>query len=183
MRKYRFQFTLRTVFIVSFIFAIVCALVKCEMDARRNFDSVGSFVAKSMIIVQREASEKLNDVWLVEAKANPTFSEAEPPIVDAPLSLESIGRKNFGYFSSKQSWSTRMWTIPATGDFTKKIRLRNDDINIVDLEVQWHRPCSIISRQTSISILLHTAPNNRMTLDLLKNELDKAGLKYDVKED
>jgi hypothetical protein len=37
MARFRFQFTLRTLLIVFTLCAVVMAIVKCEVDARREF--------------------------------------------------------------------------------------------------------------------------------------------------
>jgi hypothetical protein len=56
------------------------------------------------------------------------------------------------------------------------------DDNTINLKIRCYRPCSIISRQPSISVLVYPASGNQLFLNRLKVELEKSGLTYEVKE-
>ena len=68
MRKFRFQYTLRTVFIISFIVAILCSLIKCEIDARENYAQVVGVVEKTLAKVEREIDTELSRSMAGESK-------------------------------------------------------------------------------------------------------------------
>ena len=58
MRRIRFQFTLRTVFIISFVAAILCSLIKCEIDARKNYAQAVGVLEKTLAKAERSHANR-----------------------------------------------------------------------------------------------------------------------------
>jgi hypothetical protein len=192
MGKFRFQYTLRTVFIVSFLFAIVCSLVKCEMVARNNFESIVGVVNKSLPKMNPEfvnVDAELYCEWCEEAKINPTFpafakkfpSEESRFNVVVGSGGSNCGQ-DFDYTGSTQFWTIRRSILSPRTDFSRTPWGIGDDIEVINLTIKCYRPCSIISRQTSISITAYPAQKNQLLLNRLKTELELAGLLYNIVE-
>ena len=170
MRKFRFQFTLRTVFITSFIFAIFCSLWKCEIDARSNFSSAVIAIDKSLRKINSEFNAEHHSIGSEETDGH--FVDPNGRYV-LRLFVEST-ENSTGYFGSNMIIRVKSFhyiTISYWGDN-----------NVIKIAIQCSRPCSIISRQTSIVLIVNPATQNDLLLPRLKAELDRAGLKYEVKE-
>jgi hypothetical protein len=187
MGKFRLQFTLRTVFIVSFLFAIVCSLVKCELVARHNFESVVGEIYKSLAIIDKEVDSDLYDDWLEETKDNPTFPLFLKRLPSVKSGIHYVIDKNQScqiraveYFGSTQDWIIIRHILSPKTDYSQLPWEK--DIGAINLTIKCYRPCSIISRQTSISIMAHPALKNQLLLKRLKIEFDTAGLSYNIVE-
>jgi len=192
MQRSRLQFTLRTLFIILLICAVVCSLVKCERDARRNFDSVVGAVETSLAKAEQEADADLYQDWLKEARANPTLSHlpkdlSSPAIVHAVIGEGGSGHGRApDYFGSTQDWRVARQVLSPRADFSKtpwEHDPQDRGGNVINVTIRCSRPCSIISRQTSLSIAVHPAAKNPLLLNTLKTLLDEAGLSYVVTED
>jgi hypothetical protein len=195
MGKFRFQFTLRTVFLFSFLVAIACSLIKCELEARKNFASVTETVKR---IVEDGNLHEFVDMslysrWAKKASDNPSISHfyeqfpgrtGQTGRLSTVLSFDGSGEVCSGNYLSgiSRSWIIRKENISPNTDFTK--RTRQDDYSVaIDVTVTCHRPCSIVSQKTSITIVSHNASLNSILLKRLKAFLDQEGLNYEIKED
>jgi hypothetical protein len=81
MNRRRLQFSLRSMFVLTTIFVVLCALVKCEVDARRTFSETSDTVRSVLAKVVPEVERELYDRWLRDARANPTFSSLEKELL------------------------------------------------------------------------------------------------------
>jgi hypothetical protein len=166
--------------------------MKCEVDARRNFESVVGVVEKCLTKTEQETEAELYSSWLKEAKANPTFSLVSkefPSVKSGPPPIGEGGSSyghSFDYFGSTQDWTIRRDVLSPKTDFSQTPwghDSQDRDVDAINVTIRCYRPCSIISRQTSLSITVHPAAKNPLLLNRLKTELDKAGLSYVVTED
>jgi hypothetical protein len=172
MAKTRFQFTLRTLFIVSFAFAILFSLIKCEIVARKNFDESVDIVEKTINAVESPVNDEIFHLWEDEARKVPGFSGVVIGPGDAVQS-------SIGYFYSSQEWHVKRQITPRD---RKAPRTAYDDKTMYDLTIRCSRPWSLLSRQTSITIYAHPALKNELFLDRWKAEFDKTGLSCEVVE-
>jgi hypothetical protein len=183
MKKFRFQFTLRTAFIVSFLFAIVCSLIKCEMDAKSNFGSTAALVRKILSAADREIeldiyNQRHEMAYFRRNDGKTTFGWCGNDESDTET-------YSSGYLAgSCIRWTIKRDILPPSTDFSETPWQSNElSPPAIDLKVECHRPCSIVSRTTAVTIEVHRATHNRLLLDRLRVAFDKAGLKYDGKED
>jgi hypothetical protein len=161
------------------------------MDANSNFEAVTSAVDSSLTEARQDTDMELYNRWLEEAKSNPIFPRFSKDFPTTALQLSIVvgyGGSGESQLHDYLSGSTRNWNVkrhilsPHT-DFSQTPWDRDDLTDVIDLKITCHRPWSIFSRKTSISIEVHQALNNPLLLDRLKGELDKAGLEYNIQED
>jgi hypothetical protein len=70
-----YQFSLRTLFVVATACAVVCAIIKCETDARRDFAAKVAAVQTALGKTLPEVEQEIYQRWLQQAKTtNPTFA-------------------------------------------------------------------------------------------------------------
>ncbi len=123
-----------------------------------------------------KVEKELYETWAEEAKAtNPTtFAEwekdyghlkdkAKLSIVVHPGGGEGSA---FDYFGSSRDW--------------KVVRYTDSPSHCVDVEITCRRPCSLLSRTTSVSIVARPATDNKRFIERLQSELDQNGIHYEI---
>jgi hypothetical protein len=188
MRTCRFQFTLRTVFIVSFLCAIVCAVIKCRSDSEKNFFFACQTVQASMKSINEELDKKLYDRWLDEAKDNPTFPEflRKFPAEADRIRIVVKHFEGFSDYYGMTDWqSVCRRVLSPTTDLPQKItdkEFRGPDAVDVGCLIRGPRYCGILSQTPSISISCLKTPDSDLVLPRLKADIENAGLDCDVRE-
>jgi hypothetical protein len=181
MKKFRFQYSLRTIFIVSIIFAIVCSIWKCFYDAKREFESVSAIVEKSLRTSEKEVMPPLEKEWKTQFLSNPTRLGDLIFFPNAVTDLAIISEVQRSYFHSHQTWAVTGNFQSPTRNFKSKLR-ETDFRNMFDFSVRCERSWNSSSGKTSVSIIVYPALENQLILDRLKADLDKAGVAYDIDE-
>ena len=135
-------------------------------------------LSKGLQRVEAGADEELYQRWLREVKSNPTYAANEwsSHMVDGNGG-SADGAAN-GYFGSSAYWSCVPHAPGLTADFSR-LPIEPAEKHI-DVQVICSRPWSVLSRKTSIQIIEHAAPDNRLLADRLKAELEKAGVQFEV---
>lgn len=183
----RLQFSLRAVFAVSFLVAILCSLIKCEMDARSEFERTAEAAQNAVAAIEHDADERLYDYWLDKAKRNLSLSR----FVDSGFGNRDLvgctsGRGSSYWRLYPLGAETRCWIrkelLSPDTDFSKTPWEAEYNFLAIDLHVVCSRPWSVLSRNTSVTLEVHQAPENELLLSRLKAQLDKAGVAYDVEE-
>jgi hypothetical protein len=186
MKKFRFQFSLRTLFIFSFLVAIVCALIKCKKDAESNFIATTHVVYESLKKIDKEVDEDLYKNWLEEAKGNPTFpdfikhhptkKDRIPVVIQTKRSsADCIGLADI-FFIRKRVLSPKI-------NFSQTILEKdvpNNDVIAVNFAITGPRYYGILSQKSSLSISYPQLPQNDLLISRLKTAFDKAGLTYNL---
>jgi hypothetical protein len=190
MTRRRFQYSLRTIFVVSFIFAIICSLIKCEFDARSEFERTAGAVQNAVAKIDHNADRQLFDYWLDETKHNSSVSSfVHIPPTQRDLALvgctwgSGIGFSGEFFLrnSAREFWIRRTLLAPDT-DFSVSPCNLEYNLEAIRLNVVCSHPCSLFLQKTSVTVEILNAPKNELLLKPLKAELDKAGLKYEVKD-
>jgi len=177
MLRSRPQFGLKTALAVMAILSIGCALVKYEHDANANFTVAGAAVRGALTKVAPETAETLFRRWQQEVQSNPTYAANH---WGSHMVVDNLGGETTiaDYFGSSHDWHYVL-TIPSgTADFSR-LPIRPTE-NRIDVDVICSRPWSVLSRQTSIQIIEHPAPDNSLFTDPLKAELEQAGMQFEV---
>ncbi len=172
------QFSLKAALIAVAVLSVVCGMVKFEHDAQATFSVTVTVVKEALQRVEAGADEELYQRWLRDVKSNPTYAANEwsSHMVDGNGG-SADGAEN-GYFGSSTYWSC-VRTLPSSNADFSRLPLEPSDTHI-DVQVFCSRPWSVLSRQTSIQIIEHAAPDNSLFIDRLKDELGKAGMQFDV---
>ncbi len=67
-------------------------------------------------------------------------------------------------------------------DVDGTIKIESDQVTRVDVKITCRRPCSLLSRTASISIVLNAASDNKRLVERLKTELDQSGIRYEIED-
>jgi hypothetical protein len=172
MKLFRFQFTLRTLFLVSFVFAVLFSFVACEIQAKRDFYDSVKAVMKTVTELEPGIDSDLLNSRNEEARKIPNASGI------------SIGP---GY--SRQTRYLYFYSFDKV-NFLKRIipnnmgapRTTYDNQTMIDLTIRCSRPWSFLSRKTTISIIVHPALKNDLFLDRWKAKFEKTGKNYEILE-
>ena len=178
MARFRSQVGLKALLAFTTFCAVLAAIVKCENDASRVFAAKETIIETALGTILPKVEQELYETWLQEAKAtNPTtFAEweklygylkdkAKLSIVVHPDGSES---RAFDYFGSLHEW--------------RIVRYTNFPSHCVDVKITCLRPCSLLSRTTSVSIVVHPTPDKKRFIDPLKSELAQKGIHYEIEE-
>jgi hypothetical protein len=185
---FRPQFTIRTLLVITICCAVVFAIVKCETDARREFDGKVTTINDTLSRLCDHVECELGTSWVRKAReVNPTYPVLEKqmtppsPYSKVYVSLDSArqsDRRN--YCGSSHTWSVVARTDSLDAHYSSSRGLRTDQAVHIDITITCSRPCSLLSRTTTVTFEAHPAPDNKLLIEPLQAELDKNGVKYKI---
>jgi len=187
-RQKRLQFTVRTLLIVMTCCVVIAAIVKCETDARTDFAAKVAIVDAALGKVLTEADQELYDQWGQNARvAKPPFGTWETLTrswkdkVKVTVYPNGSGEAQvLGHFGSSHDWTIIRSPDSRNTDYSRQPITEPNQVTHIDVTVTCSRPCSLLSRTTSVTIESHPAPGNKLLIDRLRAELDKNGIKYRI---
>jgi hypothetical protein len=167
--------------------------VKCETDAERDFASKVNIVDAALRKSLTEVDQGLYDTWVQRARAaNPTFSiweqdtkswKGKADKVKASVFPNGSGESQaLDYFGSSHDWTIIRSTDSLDTDYRRRPIINQDQVVRMHVKVTCSRPCSLLSRRTSISIAECPAPDNKRLIDRLKAELDRKATQYKIED-
>jgi len=176
--------------IITTCCAVIAAIVKCETDARRNFAAKVAIVDAALGKTVPEVENQLYDGWVRKTRlVNPTVAawerEMKSRVSKEERVAESVYRNGKVNRETDKFGYSCEWTIIRSmdsilTDYSTQPFVNPKDVIHIDVKVICSRPCSLISRTTSVTIEAHPAPDNKMLIDRLQAELDQAGVRYEI---
>lgn len=189
--KSRAQFTLRTLLVFAAVFASVCALVKCEAEARKEFAGTVSVVELALKEVEPKVDRVIERAWLSDAEQSVPGGGKSLGLPDECV-VDRVGgyiRLPFAGPGSSQSWrivrsthplASILARMPIKDNFSEVMAATRK--RLIDVEVVCVRPKSLLPGRTMIYLVEYGAPKNRLLVEPLTAELDRRGLHYETRD-
>jgi hypothetical protein len=140
------------------------------MDSRKNFYSVVNAIDESLKKIRAEFDAEHHTISSVVDRVIP--SHQCPQRID-------IGR-DFSHDSGYVEPKFFTWYVWSEHGLTRATWMGD---NSIEFSLRCTRPCSIISRQPNILLVIHPAKENQLVLDRLKTKLNELGLSYEITEE
>jgi len=191
MVAFRPRYSLRTLFVVTTLCAVIAAGVKCERDASREFVAKEVAVASALKVLLPAFDRELFQKWQKDERLNnPTYVMWEHEmsiaawIYPGVAMISEAGSGEFWsprYFGSSHEWRIVRSTDSISTDYSKwNAKSREEQVNRVKVTITCTRPCSLISRATFLRIVDNGAPDNKLLIEPLTAALDRAGVRYEI---
>jgi hypothetical protein len=187
-RKRRwYQFSARTRLVLVTILVGLVTLLKLEADARKGFATKSATVESVVIRAWLEARPDVENVWMRESRANPSFSafvDNHPKGFSVVSKVTTFdGSHRYDYFRQCSSWTIVLQTPPTNIDLTW-LGMRpgdySNDVDRVNVESAFSRPLADLFREPRIQIIKKAAANNELLVERLKAGFDQIGVSSEV---